>query len=114
MKIREFNQNWDMINLEDGYTETFWIGRRGMRVHLYTVPQLEYTGEDISIEVNLVPVYGGYIPRVFGKMCESNDTLTCREGITPDIITSPDSTFEKGIDNGKMAQLIIDHNETKC
>ena len=40
--------------VQDGYSEIFNLRRSNVRTHIYKVPALDYTGEDIIINVNVV------------------------------------------------------------
>jgi len=46
VKVHEFKENQSREILEDGYTETFHLGRNRLHKHLYKVPSIEYIDED--------------------------------------------------------------------
>lgn len=61
-----------------------------MRKHLYKVPSLDYTGEDINIEVDLT-VLRGESPILAATMCQTQDTDLCLSSITEEQVTQENS-----------------------
>ena len=48
-----------------------------MQILLYTVPNLEYTGENITVEFILTKVRGNATLVMGTQLCTSNDTTLC-------------------------------------
>ena len=71
LNVREYLQDRKHTTLEDGYTESFGLGNNDIIVHLYHVPKLDYPGEDIKLDVNVVVRRGGR-PIVAGIFCKTN------------------------------------------
>ena len=82
-----------------------------MIVHSYHVPKLDYTGEDIQIQADLVVMHGG-VPALAGAMCATTEFEDCKREITPELVTSRNSYMTKGKNTGQLIKLILDHNET--
>ena len=65
------------IEVEDGYAENFYARNGTMQILLYTVPNLEYTGENITVEFILTKVRGNATLVMGTQLCTSNDTTLC-------------------------------------
>jgi len=59
----------------------FGIFPNSLQTHLYKVPKLEYAGEDIKIEFDLI-VKRGPEPILAVSFCTLNDTEECRRQAT--------------------------------
>lgn len=63
--------DWTNSVVQDGYSEVFWIPAGGFLKHLYHVPKLDYSGEDIKIEFDLT-VKKGEEPYFAAAFCTEN------------------------------------------
>ncbi len=89
-----------------------------VNAHIYKVPKLEYTGEDITIQISLVVKRGGDMAGTDGSMslsarlCTESNTEDCRTNSKNEVNTADYSQLSKGQDNGSGVHLTLDHNET--
>jgi hypothetical protein len=90
MRVKEFKMDFSKaVTLEDGYAETFYSrGGNDMYFYHYEVPKLDYTDEDISIEVQLTVKRGSAEGLILaGALCERNLTEECTSGLDMMAIT---------------------------
>lgn len=90
----------DFVLLEDGYDEMTEIQGKSIKSFLYKVPELDYQGEDLDINLRL-EIKSGKVPSVYGKFCEEkNDPKKC--GIVPseDKFLQTYTQYEKAIQVG--------------
>jgi hypothetical protein len=51
MRLKEFYLNRSApVEIQDGFSESFFSPGQGMQLYLYRVPKLEYSEEDIKLE----------------------------------------------------------------
>lgn len=113
IKVREFQQAYNLSELEDGYSEYFYLRSQQSLTHVYHVPKLSFTGEDIKIEVDLM-VKSGENPVMAAKFCTLENENDCRQEATLERVNSAGSGFSKAVSNGQILKLIIDHDENAC
>ncbi|CDW71154.1 UNKNOWN [Stylonychia lemnae] len=113
IKAKEFDQDWTNSIIEDGYSEMFGSFPNSLHTHLYRVPRLEYAGEDIKIEFDLM-VKRGPEPTMAVAFCAINSTTECKKQATVESINNPSSNFKKAQSNGQILKLVIDHDEDQC
>ncbi len=116
LRLREFSQEWgSVLEIQDGYSEVFYSHPNSMRIHLYQVPKLEYTGEDIKIEFDLTVKRGNADLIMAASLCKENNTDLCTQNIGSDIINSKDSGYQRATNTGgQKLKLVIDHDEQFC
>lgn len=66
-----------------------------MHLFLYTVPKLEYKGEDIRIEVSLTVKRGNAELIMAGALCERANVTECTETLTSDIVLQKGSRYQR-------------------
>ena len=70
------------IEIEDGFSEHFCSRGNGMQLFLYTVPKLEYGGEDIKVEFSMTVKRGkGEDIVLAAALCEIENTTNCTENL---------------------------------
>jgi hypothetical protein len=68
--------------IKDGYAEYFFSRGSQLDIYLYEVPQLDFSEEDIKIEISLTVKRGNLEPVVAAALCERNDTSECLQGFS--------------------------------
>mmetsp|Transcript_30723 Transcript_30723/g.30220 ORF Transcript_30723/g.30220 Transcript_30723/m.30220 type:complete len:125 (+) Transcript_30723:995-1369(+) len=77
LKVRDHENNKGNYTAQDGYSEYFFLRKDSFNSHIYAVPQLESSDEDIEIEAKVIVTKGGGSVSAYGRMC-MQDEHSCR------------------------------------
>lgn len=102
-------------DLQDGYSEFFYARNDSMQVFTYNVPKLDYSQEDIRLEVSIAIKRGNVELQLAAAPCESEDINQCLSGFSRSLVFQKGSRYQKAnMINSQVAKLVIDHDEAKC
>lgn len=73
-------------DLQDGYSEFFYSRNNSMQVFTYNVPKLDYSQEDIRLEVSIAIKRGDVELTLAAAPCESEDLSQCLSGFSRDLV----------------------------
>ena len=105
------------IEIEDGFSEHFFSRGNGMQLFLYTVPKLEYGGEDIKLEFSMTVKRGNAESLVLAAaLCERENITNCTENLDQQQVLMLPTRYQKAkkVAGPNELRLILDHDEAKC